>query len=147
MFFDLANTRSLTISPSERNCFFYLPILLYFSFKIFLLIILRSFYSRSSLDVLCFLFHSDNSLFLNELCIWSTEIFLFFLTLNQSQYRISSPLMRENPVKRPIIPPTQEILSENDIRALLVICKYSLVLIDISLYFYDTLVMMKSFGS
>ena len=36
---------------------------------------------------------------------------------------ISRPLMSEKPVKRPIMPPTQEILSEKDIRALLVICK------------------------
>ena len=53
--------------------------------------------------------------------------------------------MRENPVKRPIMPPTLEILSEKDIRALLVI--YTGIIDLLSLCLKLTLVMMKSFDS
>ncbi len=57
-------------------------------------------------------------------------IFLFFLPLllcrllatSSSQYRISSPLNKENPEKRPSVPPMLEIMSIVVMVAVFVIC-------------------------
>ena len=50
-------------------------------------------------------------------------------------------------MKRPIMPPTQEILSEKDIRALLVIYTGQGIIDLLSRCLKLTLVMMKSFDS